>query len=150
MSEGDKRTITDKIFELKDEYMALKSEIDFTDELDPMMYPELLRIRKELSCLSIDLAKETSKYVRESIRLEGLIELNRYKEQTRRISVGEKIGSAEAAARSIDETEKQSYTLNKGLAKTGEMILKQVNEILFSLRQEISIFKKEYESFANS
>lgn len=145
--ENKEPSITDKIIQLKEEYHKWKPIID--TEIDPMAYPELLRIRKELACLSLDLAIEVSKSTRKSISLEGEIEFNRYTTQHALIEQGIKIGAAESAARALDQDKKEEYAVEKGWHRTGDMILKQVNEILFSLRQEIAIVKKEYENYAN-
>lgn len=144
----DQKLIT-QIFELKDRYHQLKPMIDGTDELDPMIYPELLEIRKDLSCLSLDLALEVSKSTRDMIKLESSIEYSRYSNQSALIASGKGVGAAESTARALDKEDKEKLAVEKGLHKTGEMILKQVNEILFSLRQEISIVKKEFESYTS-
>lgn len=141
------KTTIDRILELKAEYETWSPTIG--DQIDPMAYPELLRIRKELACASLDLAMETSESTRAMIRLEGEIEFNRYQKQHQLITDEVKIGAAEAHARSIDKEKKAELHVAKGTHKVHDMLLKQVNEILFSLRQEISIVKKEYESYAN-
>lgn len=148
MSEDKEPTLIEQIFVLKGLYYDMKPMIDGTEELDPMIYPDLLEIRKNLSCLSLDLALEVSKSTREMIKLESSIEFSRYKSQSELIASGKGVGESESISRALNKNDKEKLAVAKGLHKTGEMILKQVNEILFSLRQEISIVKKEWEKYA--
>lgn len=146
-------TVTERIFELIDEYRNNKPVIGVEGDVlnfDPMMYPELIRIRKELACLALDYAKEFTIYTRAFIRGEGIVEANRYMEQERLMVEEDMAGNkAESIARSSVADEVRKKGEDKALHKTGEIILNQVNEILFAMRQEISIIKKEYESYAN-
>ena len=142
-----KQKTIDDILELKREYETWSPTIG--DQVDPMAYPELLRIRKELACYSLDLALEASEDTRAMIRLTSQIDFNRYQKERNLIRAKSKQGAAAAEARSIDKDKKEELYVAEGNHKVANMLLKQVNEILFSLRQEISIVKKEYESYAN-
>ena len=57
-----------------------------------------------------------------------------------------KIGESKAAAEEEAEDLTISVGMNEGLYTSGRLVLTQVNEILKSLNQDISIIKKEYES----
>jgi len=152
---SDKTTVIDQIFELKSEYHNIKDMIDLSSadgqELDfqPMYYPDLLRIRKDLSCLSLDLAKATAKYLREFSKTKARREYAKYIEQRKLMAQGVKVTQADAQAKQATCDTLESEAVSEGLYKTGNMILKQVNEILSSVKQDISVIRKEYESINN-
>ena len=142
-----KESVIGKVLELKDEYYHLKESIDES----ALMYPELLRIRKELSCLSVDLAVETSKYTRDFKNSQADYEITRYMKQRELMTQkGERVTAADALARQYAVEKLKDVAVNEGLHKTGTMILAQINEVLKSLNQDISIIKKEYERLTDS
>ena len=146
------KTLTDEIFELKQEYRNMKDMIDLkaegSQELDfqPLFYPRLLEIRKDLSCLSLDLAKETAKHGREFRNKRASRETQKYLEQRKLMIEGMKATPAEASAKATTAHLLVDEALSEGFYQTGRLILAQVNEIIKSLNQDISIIKKEYEA----
>ena len=148
-------SLTDEILELTREYKSMKDMIDLRGpesqeiEFKPLYYPDLLKIRKDLSCLSIELAVETSKYMRMFKNLESTRKVQFFIKKRQNIEAGMKIGSAEAQAEVDVGDLRESESMNEGFYMTGRLILNQTNEILKSLGQDISIIKKEYESINN-
>jgi hypothetical protein len=152
MSE-DKSTIINQIFELKEEYHNIKDMIDLKSadgqqlDFQPLYYPDLLRIRKDLSCLTLDLAKKTAKYFRDYNLDEAKRSTQHYLHKRSCIQDKKmKIGEAETEAKAYTANLVLSVATNEGLYRTGKMILDQANEVLASVKQDISIIRKEYES----
>ena len=147
--------LIDDIFKLKDEYKNMKEMIDLKDsgsqelELQPLHYPRLLEIRKDLSCLSADLAKETSKSGRDWRNKRAERETQKYLKQRELMIKGTKVTAAEALAKQLTAEHLKDEAMYEGFYQTGKLILAQVNEILKSLNQDISIIKKEYESLTH-
>lgn len=141
-----------QIFDLKAEYHSIKDMIDVDPDnaqginFQPMYYPDLLRIRKDLSCLSSDLAKETSSYFRKWKKTKAQRETQKYLKQRELMDSGMKVTQAEAQSKQFSCNLLEEEAVNEGLYKTGDLILKQVNEILSSVKQDISVIRKEYES----
>tara|TARA_R110000782_G_scaffold252972_1_gene340933 strand:+ start:244 stop:705 length:462 start_codon:yes stop_codon:yes gene_type:complete len=149
------KSIIDEIFELKQEYRGMKDMIDLksagSQELDfqPLYYPRLLEIRKDLSCLSLDLAKETAKHGRDFRNRRAGRETQKYLKQRELMDKGAKATPSEAEAKAFTAHLLSDEALSEGFYMSGKLILNQVNEVLRSLNQDISIIKKEYESLTN-
>lgn len=150
------KSLIDRIFDLKQEYENMKDMIDLkgpdSQEIDfqPMFYPDLLRIRKDLSCLSLDLAKSTGKYQRDFKNAEAKRKTQYFFKKRECIQLQKmKIGEAETEAEVETSDLRISAATNEGLYSTGKLLLSQCNEVLKSLNQDISIIKKEYESINN-
>ena len=148
-------SVVDEILELTREYKGMNDMIDLQGpesqeiEFKPLYYPSLLRIRRELSCLSIELATETSRSMRKFKNLEAQRKYQFFINKRKNIEDGMKIGAAAAQAEVDVGEERKEEALEEGFYMTGRLILNQTNEILKSLGQDISIIKKEYESINN-
>lgn len=148
-------SITDEILELTTEYKSMKDMIDLrgpeSQEIDfkPLYYPDLLRIRKDLSCLSLSLAVETSKSMRMFKNVESTRKVTFFLKKRENIEAGMRIGAAEAQAEVDVKDLRETESMEEGFYMTGRLILNQTNEVLKSLGQDISIIKKEYESINN-
>jgi len=145
-------SLIDQIFKLKQEYQEMKDVIDLkgpeSQELDfqPLFYPGLIRIRRDLSCLSLDFAKSTAVHLRDFKTKKAQRETQRYLKQKEFMSQGVKVTQAEAQARQATADMLEPEAVAEGFYMTGRLIINQVNEVLKSLNQDISILKKEYES----
>ena len=146
-------SLTDKIFELKNEYeqMIVDSKGGWPDV---MCFADLNRVRGLLSSYSLDLAKEAAKYNRDFVSLYAQRKVNYFLEKTRLMNVGfteDKIliksaSAAEPYAEIYVKELRAKEAVNEGLKTTATLILKQVNELLKSINQDIAILRKEFES----
>jgi len=147
--------VTEQIFALIHEYRDMEDMIDLkgsgSQELDlkPLFYPRLITIRRGLSCLSVDLATEVGKYQREAKNSKAQFEYTRYIKQKELMDEGTKVTAAEAQAKQYVAEMILQVATDEGLYSSGKLILTQVNEVLKSLNQDISIIKKEYENLTN-
>lgn len=148
-------TVTEQIFALIHEYRDMEEVIDLKEsgsqEIDfkPLYYPRLITIRKKLSSLSVDLATKVAKYKRSSMSAKAKYEYDKYIAVRDLMASGEKVTAAESKAKQKVADQLQPLAIEEGLYSSGNLILKQVNEVLKSLNQDISIIKKEYESLTN-
>ena len=149
-------TITEQIFALINEYKKMEDMIDLSGpdsqsiDFKPLLYPRLIEIRKNLSCLSVDLASEVAKYMRQSKNSKAKYDYDRYVATKVLMDSGVKVTAAESQAKQQIADQLQGVAVDEGLYSSGNLILKQVNEVLKSLNQDISIIKKEYESLTKT
>jgi len=147
-------SLTDKIFELKDEYqqMIVDSNGGWPDV---MCFADLNRVRGLLSSYSLDLAKEAAKYNRDFVSLYAQRKVNYFLEKTRLMNAGitedkktiiKSASAAEPYAEIYVKELRASEAMNEGLKTTATLILKQTNELLKSINQDIAILRKEFES----
>jgi hypothetical protein len=151
MSE-DKTLIVDQMFALVREYKEMQEMIDLksveSQELTfkPLMFPELLRIRKDLSCLSLEYASGVGDWAFDFKEAEAQRKVQYYIKKRECINAGMKIGAAETEAECDTSDLREACGTNEGLYTSGRLVLNQINEVLKSINQDISIIKKEYES----
>lgn len=151
MEHQAKPTTISKIFELRDQYFNLREDIDHDPdaELDRNYLQQLMDIRKNLSCLTMDLARETGKYLRDFKLSKGGYEAAKFKEQGNLMTSGEKVTKAEAMAKiATSEKNKELYT-KEAIYASAKLILDQANELLFSVKQDISIIRNDYNSLSD-
>lgn len=139
------KSLIDKITDLKDQYYALEESIDGQDSARHLS--ELMRIKKELSCLCLDLAKETGKAFRVKGKAKTRREIATFLKQEELMESGTKVTAAEAKAKQFTRDLLQDESDKEGVYMTAKLILNQANAVLESIKQDISIVKKEYENF---
>ena len=144
--------LIDNIFELSNEYQQMTDMISLTGpdsqeiEFRPLYYPRLLEIRRKLSCLSLDLAKEVAKSLVSYKNNEARRKVQFFIAKKNYIAQGNRIGAAEAEAEMEIGDLRKAEAVDEGSYLAGKLIVGQVNEVLKALNQDISIIKKEYES----
>jgi len=146
MSEAKQPKIIGQILDLKSKYFKLKESIDDS----AMQFPQLIQIRKDMACLSLELAVQASKYARDFKSSKAAYEIARFLKQRELMAKGVKVTAADAQAKQEVIEMLEQVAIDEGLYQTGRLILAQTNEILKSLNQDISIIKKEYEQIANT
>jgi len=152
-------TIITQIFAVKDRYYEIKEFIDsdilrgedpdYKPQSSTVIFHDLIQIRKELSCLSLDLAKETGDAIRNHKASKSKLEITRYLKLKQFMSSGVKVTAAESLAKQETTDLLQDESDKEGIYMTNRLILNQVNEILASIKQDISIIKKEHETFSD-
>lgn len=155
--------IIDQIITLKDEYDSMEeiidhgilnnkdgsTEIDYSSvDFNPMTFPELMRIKKELTCLALDLARDVSFYNKAYENSEGKRKVEYFLRKREFMGPPKRLNGtqAEVAAEvEIKDLRIEMHT-NKGLKESGKIFLNQANELLSSIKQDISVVRKNYES----
>ncbi len=145
-------SLTDKIFELKDEYeaMIVQSNGGWPDVL---FMADLCRVRGLLSSYNLDLAKEVAKHSIAYSNSEADRKVNYFLEKTRLMKVGsvgktlvKSASAAEPFAEIFVRERRIAEATNKGLKDSSKLVLDQTNELLKSINQDIAILRKEFES----
>lgn len=149
-----KTNIIQRIFDVRDRYQNLKEVID--SDINPeekqstmMFFQDLIEIRKELSCLTMDLAKETSSRFRKFKNADTALDIKKYILTKEYMDSGEKVTAAESKAKQDTIDLLKIASDEEGFYQTGKLILAQANELLASVKQDISIIRKDYESFVD-
>lgn len=146
------KTTVAKIFEIRDRYFELREEIDSeaNPDSDRNYLQQLMDIRKELSCLNMDLARETGKYLRDFKFFKGSHEAGRFIRQGQLMDEDNiKVTAAEAKAKQETAGGHQSLLQKEAIYASAKLILEQSNELLFSVKQDISIIKNDYDSLSD-
>lgn len=145
------KSIVQKIFDIKDQYMNIREEIDSDPDKDSdrNYLQQLMDIRKELSCLNMDLARETGKYLRDFKFFKGSHEAGRFIRQGQLMEEGTKVTAAEAKAKQETAGDHKSLLQKEAIYASAKLILEQSNELLFSVKQDISIIKNDYDSISD-
>ena len=145
------KTTVAKIFEIRDRYFDLREEIDseVNPDSDRNYLQQLMDIRKELSCLNMDLARETGKYLRDFKFFKGSHEAGRFIKQGQLMEEGTKVTAAEAKAKQETAGDHQSLLQKEAIYASAKLILEQSNELLFSIKQDISIIRDDYSSLSD-
>lgn len=133
------------IFNIRDRYYSIREEI--SQENGSNYLSELMDIRKELSCLSLDLAKITGDFLVEYKLASGIVYTKRYLKQDELMSGGEKVTAAEAKAKTHVTKEVSNEYGFESKYMSHRIILQQTNEILASVKQDISIIRKDYDGY---
>jgi len=145
--------VTDKIFQLKEEYNKLIEDSN-GGWPDVMAFADLCRIRGKLSNLSLDLSKDASKYARDFVSSETSRKVAYFKEKSRLMSKGMTEDGVIIKSASAAEPFAESFIANlrikeaetEGMKISSSLLLKQTNEVLKSINQDIAILRKEFES----
>lgn len=146
MAEKENKFLMDHIFQIRDDYYHLRDAIA---DSNPAVFNELMELRKDLSCLSLDLANETGEKMRAHKAAKSKLEITRYLKQKELMDKGVKVTAAEAQAKHQVTDLIDDESLKEGEYMSSRLILNQVNEILASMKQDISIIKREYESMGD-
>lgn len=152
---AEKISIIQQIFDVRDRYRELKEVID--SDINPedkkssiMFFHDLLEIRRELACLTMDLAKETAKRFRKFKDADTALDIKKYLLTKKYMEEdGEKVTSAESKAKQNTTDLLRIASDEEGFYQTGKLILAQANELLASVKQDISIIRKDYEGFGD-
>lgn len=145
------KSIVQKIFDIKDQYHELREEIDSDSdkEADRNYLQQLMDIRKELSCLTMDLARETGKYLRDFKFHKGSHEAGKFNRQGDLMDEGVKVTAAEAKAKQESASDHQLQLQKDAIYHSAKIILDQANELIFSVKQDISVIQKDYKSLSD-
>lgn len=141
------RDTIEAIFEVRDRYSFIKEEISQDNESNYLL--DLMEIRKELSCLAMDLARSTGDHLKMFKNSSSILYTKRYLKQKELMSGGEKVTAAEAKAKMfVTQEVKDEYEFEANYMSS-RIILQQTNELLASVKQDISIIKKDYDSLGD-
>lgn len=146
----EKSTVA-KIFEIRDRYLEVREAIDIDADpaADRNYLQQLMDIRKELSCLNMDLARETGKYLRDFKFFKGSFEAGRFIKQGELMKEGTKVTAAEAKAKQATASDHVLLLEKEAIYASAKLILEQSNELLFSIKQDISIIRDDYNSLSD-
>jgi len=143
-------TTIEKITACRNRYEEVKEVVDSGDGVS--VFGELVSIRKELSCLAYDLGVATGNSVKLKINSKNRREITQYlkqKELMEQQPKPEKVTAAEAKAKQSVTSLLQDEANMEADYKQYDIILRQTNELIFSVKQDIAIIRKERESFTN-
>jgi len=147
LSKTPKETI-DAIVEVRDRYSSICEEIDqdIHQESGNNHLFELMSVRKELSCIAMDLAIKTGEHLRKFKDASAIVYTKRYLKQKELMAAGEKVTAAESKSKQHVTQEVKNEYEHEADYMSYRIILNQTNELLASVKQDISIIKKDYDS----